>query len=176
MRPEHVIKSPILASLTVCGDPGALPGTPGEACIHFRGCGRPWPGLGGRSQNRPGARLSAPLAAKLRLPQAKCVVKKGSAGFQGRASHIADGQELSLSLPFSADTPRSSTSAPAATPADSPGRRRPAIPAQHPSNGDRATVDENDDGNHDHQTRGGAPFLLHPNLKTGYLLPRPLPC
>ena len=49
--------------------------------------------------------------------------------------------------------PRSSTSAPAATPADSPGRRRPAIPAQHPSNGDRATVDENDDGNHDHHTR-----------------------
>ena len=48
--------------------------------------------------------------------------------------------------------PRSSTSAPAATPADSPGRRRPAIPAQHPSNGDRATVDaKREDGNHDHQ-------------------------
>ena len=79
--------------------------------------------------------------------------------------------------------PQSSTSAPAATPADSPGRRRPAIPAQHPSNGDRATVDatgatappstRREPRPSSHQTRGGAPFLLHPNLKTGY--PRPWP-
>ena len=44
-----------------------------------------------------------PLQPSYSCQQANSVLTSSAAGFQGRASHIADVQELSLSLLFSAD-------------------------------------------------------------------------
>ena len=173
MRPEHVTKSPILASLTVCGGPGALPGTPGEACIVFVGRGQPqarlvWVSLNClcRREQRLSGRASQPSG---KLSYVTLILQ----GLTASATPRAAFKGLSCRCHFEQIPPRSSTSANAATPADSPGRRRPAIPAQHPSNGDRATVDATGTTTIKPSKRGGAPFLLHPNLKTGY--PRPWP-
>ena len=93
-----------------------------------------------------------PLQPSYSCQQANSVLTSSAAGFQGRASHIADVQAAISVAAILSRYRRKAPLAPAATPANSPGRRRPAIPAQHPSNGDRATVDaKREDGNHDHQ-------------------------
>ena len=151
MRTRTPIKTPSLASLTPCADAGALPGTPGEACIQFGGAGRLRPG-----RQEPlcdsGRTVICPTCSQA-TAASRLIVPLPRQRLDFRAAHRISRTYSSnpCRSHFEQIRPRSSTSAPAATPADSPGRRRPAIPAQHPSNGDRATVDENDDGNHDHQ-------------------------
>ena len=152
MRTRTPIKTPSLASLTLCGDAGALPDTPGDACIQFGGRGRLGPGLGGFTKSPGSEAICYPCSQA--TAASRLIVSLPRQRLDFRAAHRISRTYKSYLCRshFQQIGPRSSTSAPAATPADSPGRRRPAIPAQHPSNGDRATVDaKREDGNHDHQ-------------------------
>ena len=125
MRTRTSIKTPILASLTACGDARALPGTPREACIQFGGAGRLRPGRqeplcdSGRTVICPTC-SQATAASRLIvfLPRQRLDFRAAHRLARTYSSNLCRSHKRQIS-------PLSSTSAPATIVPTLQGRRRP---------------------------------------------------